>query len=111
MAPFVIVMTTLIVGIASTDDAYIKMQNGEVANEDTAHEVPMVAWDDVTGAALDPDCVRQAREEEIQYARKKNVWTKLFTIQRAHYFGSNSLRRQSRDTHAPTHDPPALHRR
>ena len=30
MVPFVIVMTTLIVGIASTDDAYIKMQKGEV---------------------------------------------------------------------------------
>ena len=33
MAPFVIVMTTLIVGIASTDDAYIKMQNGEVVSQ------------------------------------------------------------------------------
>ena len=31
------------------------------------------AWDDVSGAALDPKKVRRARLKEIQYIKDKNV--------------------------------------
>ena len=33
------------------------------------------AWDDVSGAELDPKAVRQARREEIEYVRKMNLYT------------------------------------
>ena len=33
------------------------------------------AWDDTTGAALDPALVRQARAKEMEYIRAKGVWS------------------------------------
>ena len=35
------------------------------------------AWDDSTGAGLDPKEVRRARMKEIGYAREKEVWVKI----------------------------------
>ena len=36
-----------------------------------------VAWDDVSGAELDPQGIRRAREEEIEYIRKMNLHEKV----------------------------------
>ena len=36
-----------------------------------------IAWDDVSGAELDPKMVRKAREEEIQYVRKMELYEKV----------------------------------
>lgn len=38
---------------------------------------PLAAWDDVTGAPLDPEKVVAARKLEIQYATRKPVWRKI----------------------------------
>ena len=35
------------------------------------------AWDDITGMPLDSKKVQDARREEIEYVRQKNVWTKM----------------------------------
>ena len=35
------------------------------------------AWDDVSGAALDPQKVKQARREEIEYVRKMSLYQKV----------------------------------
>ena len=32
------------------------------------------AWDDVTGAELNPDMVQQARAKEMAYARQEGAW-------------------------------------
>ena len=34
----------------------------------------MEAWDDVTGKALDPKAVRQARLKEVKHVKEKEVW-------------------------------------
>ena len=36
-----------------------------------------LAWDDVSGAALDPQSVKRAREEEIRYVKQMNLYTKV----------------------------------
>ena len=36
-----------------------------------------LAWDDVTGAALDPVVVRRARLEETEFSHRKGVYTKV----------------------------------
>ena len=36
-----------------------------------------IAWDDVTGMPLDRGAVQEARREEIEYVRSKNVWSKV----------------------------------
>ena len=36
-----------------------------------------IAWDDVTGAELNPKDVRKARGEEIEYVRKMNLYTNV----------------------------------
>ena len=42
------------------------------------HEDQMeAAWDDVTGAELDPDKVRTARKEEVEYIRKMGLYNKV----------------------------------
>ena len=46
------------------------------ADEDNDEET-MTAWDDVSGAALEPKAVRVARAEEIAYVRKMNLYTKV----------------------------------
>ena len=35
------------------------------------------AWDDLTGAELDPREVKKAREREVGYVRNKKVWVKI----------------------------------
>ena len=35
------------------------------------------AWDDLSGAALDPKEVRRARLKEIQYIKDKTVWRRV----------------------------------
>ena len=37
----------------------------------------LVAWDDVTGAMLDPDLVMEARKAEMVYFKKMNVYEKV----------------------------------
>ena len=46
------------------------------ADEDNDGEM-MIAWDDVSGAALEPKAVIAARAEEIEYVRKMNLYTKV----------------------------------
>ena len=36
-----------------------------------------IAWDDVLGASLDPNAVRQARRDEIEYVRKMHLYEKV----------------------------------
>ena len=38
---------------------------------------PTAAWDDITGAPLDPARVMEARRLEIEYADRKPVWRKI----------------------------------
>ena len=40
-------------------------------------EQQVPAWDDVSGAILDPKDVRSARLTEMTYAREKKVWVKI----------------------------------
>ena len=35
------------------------------------------AWDDVSGAQLNPEAVKQARSEEVEYIHKMNLYTKV----------------------------------
>ena len=35
------------------------------------------AWDDVTGAELNPSMVKEARREEVEYIRKMGLYTKV----------------------------------
>ena len=44
--------------------------------EDNGKEMEQ-AWDDVSGASLDPSAVRKARAEEIEYVRKMQLYTKV----------------------------------
>ena len=46
---------------------------GEIPEEETV-DFDMEAWDDVTGKALDPKTVRQARLKEMKYVKEKEVW-------------------------------------
>lgn len=45
--------------------------------EDDDEEEMAVAWDDVSGATLDPNKVKAARAEELEYVRKMNLYTKV----------------------------------
>ena len=36
-----------------------------------------LAWDDLTGMQLDRGKVKEARQKEIEYVRKKEVWIKI----------------------------------
>ena len=36
-----------------------------------------IAWDDVTGAALNPNLVREARQKEMEYFQKMGVYKKV----------------------------------
>lgn len=44
--------------------------------EDNEEEL-QTAWDDVSGAALDPKMVRSARQDEIDYVKSMNLYTKV----------------------------------
>ena len=50
---------------------------GQTLSSRDSHEQQESAWDDLTGASLDPIEVRRARMVEIEYARRKKVWTKI----------------------------------
>ena len=45
---------------------------GEIPEEETV-DFDVEAWDDVTGKALDPKEVRQARLKEMKYVKEKEV--------------------------------------
>ena len=45
---------------------------GEIPEEETV-DFDVEAWDDVTGKALDPKAVRQARLKEMKYVKEKEV--------------------------------------
>ena len=47
-----------------------------IVEEDNDEESEQ-AWDDVSGATLDPSAVKKARAEEIEYVRKMNLYTKV----------------------------------
>ena len=51
--------------------------SGKLLSSRDAHERQESAWDDLTGASLDPTEVRRARRIEIEYARRKKVWMKI----------------------------------
>ena len=51
--------------------------SGKLLSSRDAHEGQYSAWDDLTGASLDPLEVGRARRLEIEYARRKQVWTKI----------------------------------
>ena len=40
-------------------------------------EAPETAWDDVSGAALDPKAVKKARQEEIEYVKKMSLYDQV----------------------------------
>ena len=46
---------------------------GEILEEETV-DFDVEAWDDVTGKALEPKAVRQARLKEMRYVKEKEVW-------------------------------------
>ena len=48
----------------------------KIVEEDDPEEIEC-AWDDVSGAALDPQKVKQARREEIEYVRKMSLYKKV----------------------------------
>ena len=50
----------------------------KTVEEDNDEELE-TAWDDVSGAELDPKVVRKARGEEIEYVRKMNLCSKVST--------------------------------
>ena len=47
------------------------------ATEEDNDDEMAVAWDDVSGAALDPNKVRATRAEELEYVRKMDFYTKV----------------------------------
>ena len=47
---------------------------GEIPEEETVDIDDVEAWDDVTGKALDPIALRQARLKEMKYVKEKEVW-------------------------------------
>ena len=53
----------------------------KTVEEDKEDELEM-AWDDVSGAELDPKVVKQARSEEIEYVRKWSFYTKVLIKER-----------------------------
>ena len=53
-------------------------ENYKTVEEDQSEELE-IAWDDVSGAELDPRDVRRARTEEIEYVRKMGLYTKVST--------------------------------
>ncbi len=57
---------------------------------DAGHEQVEYAWDDITGAQMDPGEARKARMTEIGYAKRKNVWEKSPGHQRSAEVGKLS---------------------
>ena len=53
----------------------IKEEFRTVEEEDT--QIVEQAWDDVTGAELDPVMVKGARQEEVEYIKKMNLYVKV----------------------------------
>ena len=49
------------------------INSGEILEEETV-DFDVEAWNDVTGKALDPKAVRQARLKEMKYVKEKEVW-------------------------------------
>ena len=56
-----------------------KMKEKFTIVEEHNEQEMMTAWDDVSGAALDPKAVQKARAEEITYVRMMKFYTKVPT--------------------------------
>ena len=54
-----------------------KIKNKLPTADEDGEEEMMTAWDDVSGAELDPKAIRDARAEEIAYVRKMGLYTKV----------------------------------
>ena len=54
-----------------------EMKNKYRTVEESNDEVLDMAWDDVSGAELDPNKVKQARAEEVEYVHKMNLYVKV----------------------------------
>ena len=50
---------------------------GEVPEHEEDTSAITWAWDDANNKALNPEMVRQAREEEMKYINEKRVWDKM----------------------------------
>ena len=57
----------------------MSVHTGDGPQEEQLHEQvwPQEAWDDVSGASLDPREVRKTRAKKIGYVRLKKVWIKI----------------------------------
>ena len=63
----------------------------QTVEEDDAGEMD-VAWDDVSGASLDPKAVKAARAEEIDYVRRMKLYTKVLISECTNKTGKKSTR-------------------
>ena len=68
-----------------------KMQEKHLTADEDCDEELAMAWDDVSGAVLDPKKVREARAEEVQYVRDMNLYTKVPTKQWAERIGKQPI--------------------
>ena len=59
--------------------------------EEESDQIMEEAWDDVSGAELDPAAVKKARKEEIEYVRKMNLYTKVPTTECLHKTGKRPI--------------------
>ena len=53
------------------------MKNQYKTVEDDNGDEMDIAWDDVSGATLDPKAVRRARMKEFEYIPNKEVWVNM----------------------------------
>ena len=54
-----------------------RMNEASVKSHDTEDQEVFMAWDDVSGARLNPELVKEARKAEMEYFRKMGVYTKV----------------------------------
>ena len=59
-----------------TVDSKTPICTGEVPDEEP-QPVWSEAWDDTTGAPLDPNLVKEARQAEMSYIHGRGVWRKI----------------------------------
>ena len=54
-----------------------RMNEASVKSHDTEDQEVLIAWDDVSGARLNNELVKEARKAEMEYLRKIGVYTKV----------------------------------
>lgn len=70
----------------------------KIVEEDDLVELE-TAWDDVSGAVLDPRKVRQARREELKYVHKMSLYKKVPTSECLQRTGNQPISVRVRLTH------------